>query len=74
MKTADVVVVGAGVAGAALGTVLARDGLDVVVLERQTRYRDKVRGEFLAPWGVAELDRLGLEAKPPLTSGDVQSG
>jgi 2-polyprenyl-6-methoxyphenol hydroxylase-like FAD-dependent oxidoreductase len=56
----DVVIVGAGVGGAALATVLARGGLDVLVLERQTVYRDKVRGEFMAPWGVAETLRLGL--------------
>jgi 2-polyprenyl-6-methoxyphenol hydroxylase-like FAD-dependent oxidoreductase len=57
----DVVVVGGGIAGSALATVLARDGYDVLVLERQTSYRDKVRGEVLACWGVAELQRLGLE-------------
>lgn len=57
----DVVVVGGGIAGSALATVLARAGFDVLVLERQTRYRDKVRGEVLNCWGVAELRRLGLE-------------
>jgi 2-polyprenyl-6-methoxyphenol hydroxylase-like FAD-dependent oxidoreductase len=56
----DVAIVGAGIGGAALATVLARAGLDVLVLERQTVYRDKVRGEFMAPWGVAETLRLGL--------------
>lgn len=59
-QTADVVVVGAGIAGSALATVLARRGLDVVVLERQTVYRDKVRGEVFLPWGVAEVQQLGL--------------
>ena len=59
--SADVVVVGGGIAGSALATVLARDGLEVHVLERQKVYRDKVRGETLQPWGVAELCRLGLD-------------
>jgi flavin-dependent dehydrogenase len=38
-----VVVVGGGIAGSALAAVMARDGYQVVVLERQTAYRDKVR-------------------------------
>jgi hypothetical protein len=38
------------------------------VLERQTAYRDKVRGEYVACWGVAELLRLDLE-KPLLDAG-----
>ncbi|HUQ40168.1 MAG TPA: FAD-dependent monooxygenase [Acidimicrobiales bacterium] len=59
--TADVVIVGGGIAGGALGTVLARNGVDVVVLERQTTYRDKVRGEVVLPWGAVELLALGLE-------------
>ena len=67
-ESADVVVVGGGIAGSALATVLARDGLDVLVLERQMAYRDKVRGEFLACWGVAEMQRLNLE-EPLLDAG-----
>ena len=60
-RNVDVVVVGGGIAGAALATVLARGGVDVVVLERDTAYRDKVRGEVFHLWGVLELRRLGLE-------------
>jgi 2-polyprenyl-6-methoxyphenol hydroxylase-like FAD-dependent oxidoreductase len=67
-ESADVVVVGGGIAGSALATALARNGLAVLVLERQTAYRDKVRGEVLVCWGVAEMQRLGLE-KPLLDAG-----
>lgn len=64
----DVVVVGGGIAGSALATVLARNGLEVVVLERDVTYRDKVRGEALTCWGVVELRRLNLE-QPLLDAG-----
>src|SRR4051794_6709042 len=66
--TVDVAIVGGGIAGAALATVLARDGYDVLLLERQTSYRDKVRGEFLSCWGVAEMLALDLE-KPLVDAG-----
>jgi 2-polyprenyl-6-methoxyphenol hydroxylase-like FAD-dependent oxidoreductase len=56
----DVVVVGAGIAGSALASVLGRAGRSVLVLEQQTTYRDKVRGETITPWGCAELERMGL--------------
>jgi 2-polyprenyl-6-methoxyphenol hydroxylase-like FAD-dependent oxidoreductase len=56
----DIVIVGGGIAGAIAATALARGGFEVVVLERETVYPDRVRGEFIPPWGVVELKKLGL--------------
>lgn len=56
----DVVIVGGGIAGCSLATVLARAGKSVLVLEREAAYRDRVRGEYFQPWGVAEAIRLGV--------------
>ncbi len=56
----DVVIVGAGIGGSALATVLVRAGLSVLVLEKELEYRDRVRGEWIAPWGVVETQRLDL--------------
>src|SRR4051794_30075523 len=57
----DVVVVGGGIAGGAIASMLAARRLDIVVLERQHSFRDRVRGENMQPWGVVEMVRLGLE-------------
>ena len=59
-KSFDIVIVGGGIAGSAMAAVLARNGLAVAVLERDLAPVDRVRGEYMAPWGVAELKRLGL--------------
>jgi menaquinone-9 beta-reductase len=56
----DIVVVGGGIAGATIALVLARAGLTVTVLEQQLLYRDRVRGEYMQPWGVAEAQHLGI--------------
>ena len=56
----DIVVVGGGIAGATIALVLARAGLTVTVLEQQPSYRDRVRGEYMQPWGVAEAQHLGI--------------
>jgi 2-polyprenyl-6-methoxyphenol hydroxylase-like FAD-dependent oxidoreductase len=56
----DVVVVGGGIGGSALAIALAREGIAVIILEKSTVHIDHVRGEWLAPWGVAETQRLGL--------------
>lgn len=41
----DAVIVGSGIAGGGLATVLARAGKSVLLLEKSTVYRDQVRGE-----------------------------
>jgi 2-polyprenyl-6-methoxyphenol hydroxylase-like FAD-dependent oxidoreductase len=56
----DLVIVGGGIGGGAVATVLARDGIEIVVLECETVFPDRVRGEWIAPWGVAEAKRLDL--------------
>ena len=60
MKVFDVVIVGGGAAGSTLGANLAREGLAVCILEREVEFTDRVRGEWLAPWGVAECKTLGI--------------
>jgi 2-polyprenyl-6-methoxyphenol hydroxylase-like FAD-dependent oxidoreductase len=56
----DVVTVGGGLGGSALAGVLARNGKRVFVLERETQFKDRVRGENILPWGVAAGRRLGI--------------
>lgn len=60
MKSYDLLIVGGGIAGSALATVMARAGRSVLVLEQSEAFEDRVRGEWIAPWGVAEVRRLGL--------------
>lgn len=52
------VVVGGGLAGATLARAMAADGAQVLVLERERAFRDRVRGDLLYPWGVDEARRL----------------
>ena len=56
----DVVTVGGGMGASALTIAMARSGARVLVLEKETKFRDRVRGEAVAPWGVAEARELGI--------------
>ena len=56
----DLIVVGGGIGGSALAAVMAQAGARVLLLEQSLAYEDKVRGEWIAPWGVTEVRRLGL--------------
>jgi 2-polyprenyl-6-methoxyphenol hydroxylase-like FAD-dependent oxidoreductase len=56
----DVAITGGGVAGSSLAAALAGAGLGVILVEREARFRDRVRGEGVHPWGVKEVEQLGL--------------
>lgn len=56
----DVVVAGAGPAGAATAILLAERGLEVLVLDRARLPRPKICGEYLSPEAARVLDRLGV--------------
>jgi 2-polyprenyl-6-methoxyphenol hydroxylase-like FAD-dependent oxidoreductase len=58
----DLLVIGGGLAGASLAVAMSREGADVILVERERSYRDRVRGEVIAAWGTVEARRLGLLA------------
>jgi menaquinone-9 beta-reductase len=59
-STPDVLVIGGGIAGSGLASVLAPAGLDVTLVERTSHFIDRIRGEFVHPWGVRELEQIRL--------------
>ncbi|HTO09875.1 MAG TPA: FAD-dependent monooxygenase [Myxococcota bacterium] len=58
----DAICVGGGLGGAGIAFALAKAGARVLVLERETKFRDRVRGEYLECWGVAAARDLGLQS------------
>ena len=59
-STYDIITVGGGIAGSALAMAMAERGARVLVLEQESTFRDRVRGEAIMPWGTAEARELGL--------------
>ncbi|KAI3878917.1 hypothetical protein MKX03_037314 [Papaver bracteatum] len=57
----DIIIVGAGVAGAALAYTLGKDGRRVVVIERDLTEPDRIVGELLQPGGYLKLIELDLQ-------------
>ncbi len=57
---ARALVVGAGPAGATLSCLLARRGIEIVLLERHTHFEREFRGEGLMPSGAAVFEEMGL--------------
>jgi 2-polyprenyl-6-methoxyphenol hydroxylase-like FAD-dependent oxidoreductase len=57
---ADVIVVGAGPAGATTAFYLAQSGLDVLLLDKSRFPREKVCGDGLTPRAVKTLVGMGI--------------
>ena len=58
-STYDIITVGGGLGGSALAKAMAEHGARVLMLEREKQFKDRVRGEVMVTWGVAETQRLG---------------
>lgn len=63
MDNWDAIVIGAGPAGALSATLLARQGLKVLLIERKAFPRRKVCGGCLNARALASLERAGLGAR-----------
>jgi geranylgeranyl reductase family protein len=55
----DVIVVGAGAGGTSAASLLAREGISTLLVDRSAFPRDTVRSDGLMPQAVYLLDRLG---------------
>jgi menaquinone-9 beta-reductase len=64
-RQADVIVVGAGPAGASTAYHLAQAGADVLLLEKATFPRDKICGDGLTPRAVRQLVAMGFDLDEP---------
>ena len=64
-RQADVIVVGAGPAGASTAYHLANAGADVLLLEKAAFPRDKICGDGLTPRAVKQLVNMGMDLDGP---------
>ncbi len=60
VRSYDIITVGGGIAASALAKAMAGRGAKVLVLEREKQFKDRVRGEAIVSWGVAEANELGV--------------
>jgi menaquinone-9 beta-reductase len=62
-RQADVLIIGAGPAGALAAHKMAKAGVRVVVLEKSPEIKRKICGEYLCPLGLELLKEEGLAAE-----------
>jgi 2-polyprenyl-6-methoxyphenol hydroxylase-like FAD-dependent oxidoreductase len=60
MADYDIITVGGGLGGAALGKAMVEKGYRVLIVEREAKFKDRVRGEGMTTWGAAGVRELGL--------------
>ena len=59
-RSYEIITIGGGIAASSLAKAMAERGAKVLVLERETKFKDRVRGEAIVSWGVAEAKELGI--------------
>jgi 2-polyprenyl-6-methoxyphenol hydroxylase-like FAD-dependent oxidoreductase len=59
-RTYDIITIGGGIAASSLAKAMAERGAKVLMLERETKFKDRVRGEAIVSWGMAEANELGI--------------
>lgn len=65
MNDPEVLVIGGGPAGSAAAHWLARDGHDVLLVERKSYPRDKTCGDGLTPRAIKQLQDMGFDFSVP---------
>lgn len=65
MSSPRVLVVGGGPAGSAAAYWMARDGLDVTLVEKKEYPRDKTCGDGLTPRAILQLQNMGFDFDVP---------
>ena len=65
VEETDVLVVGAGPGGSATAFHLAKQGIDVLFVDKATFPREKVCGDGLTPRGVRAIRKMGVDPAEP---------
>ncbi len=65
VRQAEVIVVGAGPAGASAAYHLAEAGVDVLLIDKQGFPRDKICGDGLTPRAVRQIIAMGIDIDAP---------
>ena len=68
---ADVLIVGAGPAGASAAYYIATSGRKAIILDKQNFPRTKVCGDFVSPGSLRELQKMGITDPPTVIDGNV---
>ena len=67
----DVLIVGAGPAGASTAYYIAQTGRRVVLLDAQRFPREKVCGDFVSPGSIRELKKIGVAYLPAFADKNI---
>jgi len=67
----DIIIVGAGPAGATAAFYLAKSGVKVLLFDRQTFPRDKVCGDFVGPLAIKELEAMGVTERSEFKNTNI---